>query len=504
MGGGSASGGGFTSGGGGTAAGGGGSSAVGGGSAASGGGTTANGGGTASTGGGNAQLSCSASTPCPGSASCNLGTGLCECPPGAFVGTSGCVDINECLTNNGGCDANATCTNTPGSRTCACKSGFTGNGATCTDVNECLTNNGGCDTNATCTNSPGTRTCACNSGYSGSGTTCADINECLTANGGCDTHASCTNTSGSRTCACMSPYQGTGLTCARPTWRLVNTTGPMIEACAMGYDANRKRVVAYGGTDGNQTVVSGTWEWDGTSWTNKNATTPGPLVHARMAYDAVRQKLVMFGGASSGGSFTNAMYEWSGTAWSTVAQGTTRPSARASHGLAYDSTRRVLVLYGGDFGLQDTWEFANGTWTQKYPSPTAGSREDFGMAFDASRGKVVVFGGYDRGGAQSYPTSTWDWNGTSWSQAVIASPPPNRMYGSMAYHASQRQVFLVGGDTETLSFDGTQWTVQATTGPSQGYLGLAYDSDHDQLVALQLKTDFQTQVTTSETWVFGL
>ncbi|MDB4930635.1 MAG: uncharacterized protein JWM10_3119 [Myxococcaceae bacterium] len=35
-----------------------------------------------------------------------------------------CADINECATNNGGCGANATCTNTPGSRTCGCAVGF--------------------------------------------------------------------------------------------------------------------------------------------------------------------------------------------------------------------------------------------------------------------------------------------------------------------------------------------------------------------------------------------
>ncbi len=34
-----------------------------------------------------------------------------------------CTDINECLTNNGGCHPSATCTNTQGSRTCTCKTG---------------------------------------------------------------------------------------------------------------------------------------------------------------------------------------------------------------------------------------------------------------------------------------------------------------------------------------------------------------------------------------------
>jgi len=41
------------------------------------------------------------------------------------------LDTNECLTDNGGCDAQAICTNTPGSFSCSCKSGYSGNGFNC-------------------------------------------------------------------------------------------------------------------------------------------------------------------------------------------------------------------------------------------------------------------------------------------------------------------------------------------------------------------------------------
>jgi len=45
-------------------------------------------------------------------------------------------DVNECLTNNGGCHANATCTNTQGSFSCACKTGYSGNGFNCSGKKE--------------------------------------------------------------------------------------------------------------------------------------------------------------------------------------------------------------------------------------------------------------------------------------------------------------------------------------------------------------------------------
>ena len=40
-------------------------------------------------------------------------------------------DINECLVNNGGCDINANCFNTIGSRNYTCKTGYSGDGFNC-------------------------------------------------------------------------------------------------------------------------------------------------------------------------------------------------------------------------------------------------------------------------------------------------------------------------------------------------------------------------------------
>ena len=160
--------------------------------------------------------------PCVNNGGCDInatcqasaGTRVCKCKPGYVGDGAACADVNECLANNGGCDVNATCTNTAGGKSCACKAGFTGDGSTCTDVNECLANNGGCDVNATCTNTAGGKSCACKAGFTGDGSTCADVNECLVANGGCSVNATCVNTVGARTCSCKVGYSGDGLTCS--------------------------------------------------------------------------------------------------------------------------------------------------------------------------------------------------------------------------------------------------------------------------------------------------
>ena len=68
-----------------------------------------------------------------------------SCPAG-FYGSpaTGCSDVNECASANGGCHKLAMCSNTKGARECGkCPKDFQGNGYVgCFDVNECP--NGDC------------------------------------------------------------------------------------------------------------------------------------------------------------------------------------------------------------------------------------------------------------------------------------------------------------------------------------------------------------------------
>lgn len=64
------------------------------------------------------------------------------------------VDVDECHESHTACITQ--CINLPGSFTCApCPAGLTGNGVSCRDVDECLTQNGGCSLSpkVTCINS---------------------------------------------------------------------------------------------------------------------------------------------------------------------------------------------------------------------------------------------------------------------------------------------------------------------------------------------------------------
>ncbi|XP_035676218.1 mucin-like protein [Branchiostoma floridae] len=96
------------------------------------------------------------------------------------------------------------CENEPGSYNCRCNDGyFSVNRTYCTDVedvDECATDNGGCEQN--CVNSLMSYQCTCNSGFNlaADGHTCNNINECLVDLGGCE--QKCRDTVGSFECSC--------------------------------------------------------------------------------------------------------------------------------------------------------------------------------------------------------------------------------------------------------------------------------------------------------------
>ena len=47
------------------------------------------------------------------------------------------VDVNECASGTDNCDADATCSNIPGSFICVCNPGFSGDGVTCIELVPC-------------------------------------------------------------------------------------------------------------------------------------------------------------------------------------------------------------------------------------------------------------------------------------------------------------------------------------------------------------------------------
>src|SRR5262249_6052282 len=95
-------------------------------------------------------------------------------------------------------------------------------------------------------------------------------------------------------------------------------------------------------------------------------TPPAARYGHAMVYDTVRQRVVLFGGQSSSGRL-NESWEYDGTSW-TERNLATAPDARYQHAMAYDAARQRVVLFGGDPAtsgtLNETWEYDGTSWTR--------------------------------------------------------------------------------------------------------------------------------------------
>lgn len=138
------------------------------------------------------------------------GQAVCGACPAGYedVASDGsqCRDIDECATDQHGCDATTQrCENLQGGRACPCLDGFHPSGSACTRNLPCLESSE-CAAEATCQDAAGHRVCVCNQGYEGDGDECADLDECAEPNR-CGPHGTCTNTEGGHDCACVSGYR---------------------------------------------------------------------------------------------------------------------------------------------------------------------------------------------------------------------------------------------------------------------------------------------------------
>jgi hypothetical protein len=90
--------------------------------------------------------------------------------------------------------------------------------------------------------------------------------------------------------------------------------------------------------------------------------------------------------------------------------------------VAYDARAEVVLLYGGSNeseNFDDMWQWDGVRWTRvSMDGPTPGRRSGHAMAFDANRGRTVLFGGCAYRGAERcrLADEVWEWDGAHWTE----------------------------------------------------------------------------------------
>ncbi len=241
----------------------------------------------------------------------------------------------------------------------------------------------------------------------------------------------------------------------------------------LAYDKKRQRLVLFGGAGPEGTTLADTWEHDGTRWTRQApALHPPGRSSAMITYDIERQRVVLFGGANpSTGAVLGDTWEYDGTIWRQSSPATS-PPARSAHGIAYDASRKRVVVFGGSPGgsgaeLGDTWEYDGTNWT-KFTGSGPPGRLAAPLAYDPERKKVVVFGGTS---GATFLNDTWEYDGAAWIRASALGPPA-RAGHTFAFDPNLHSITMCGGakgfTTNDFLDDIWQWAGTGWTRSSGG------------------------------------
>jgi hypothetical protein len=279
-------------------------------------------------------------------------------------------------------------------------------------------------------------------------------------------------------------------------------------SAALSYDSGSGRILAFVAAAGSSywQAYSSLWAYDATGWSRlweggSAGDPPDHLIHAAFTHDPVRQRSVLFGGGNTiyGGEIpVYDVWTWDGRVWQEEATG---PSGWRTVGV-WDGNRSVFIgvhRAGSDYWNQHFghWTFDGSSWFQHSTSGTRPPpRLSPGVAYDTTRNQLVVFGGIDPSSSSGwiYRQDTWVMNEShAWSEIGGGQTPPVSTGAAMAYHPGLDRVVLFGGccaggstatSNETWILEGSAWQRLTTPAspPARSHHGMAYHHALDRLV----------------------
>jgi galactose oxidase-like protein len=245
-----------------------------------------------------------------------------------------------------------------------------------------------------------------------------------------------------------------------------------VTGAAMTYDAQRNVVVVFGGTEAYGVPHSYTYSFDPSladdthqgDWLSHdpNLLTPGPRSLASFVSDPVNKVIYLLNGLTDTTYFTDFWIYQNG-GWQKITADNTPGCGTVFS--AFDTDRSKLVAVCND---GSTFEWDGAAWKAFTDIKTKPQFRRFaGMAYDASMKKTILYGGYDD---SNYIDSTWQWDGTSWSEMKKKKNAPARALSAMWFDPILKKTVLFGGIgrpnpqdrlqryNDMWSFDSNGWT----------------------------------------------
>ncbi|MBK8100382.1 MAG: hypothetical protein IPK26_25065 [Planctomycetes bacterium] len=247
---------------------------------------------------------------------------------------------------------------------------------------------------------------------------------------------------------------------------------PTTRLAAMVWDPRTQQVVVLGGVGVQYTPLADCWGWNGVQWAPRTAL---PVAGFAQGYDDGSALFAVLPGPSG-----LRVHRSTATGWTQVAS-ELRPIGRYGASLAWDATRGEVLMAGGGTG-SDTWAW-NGAWIRR---ATTGPGSRVGSAMAPIGNQLLLFGGSQA--SWGLIADTWLWNGQAWTQQFPVPQPWPRAGHAMVGTGSQ--VLLFGGvDSfgmlgDTWTFDGVAWTElqPAAAPPPRSDHGMAWDTVRQRAV----------------------
>ena len=249
--------------------------------------------------------------------------------------------------------------------------------------------------------------------------------------------------------------------------------------CAIAPEPCGRGLFLFGG-EAEARPLRESWLLDAPAWRHLTPRrSPPARESAAIALDADRRRIVLFGGLGAEGKCLDDTWAYDGHDWSPV-DSLKKPPGRTCGAMAYDSARHRILLFGGgseEGWLGDTWELTGEGWRKRAPSVAPPARTWHAITDDPGRGRVVLFGGNASGVTAD---DTWEWDGQNWTEILTGSrPPPLELHG-LGYEPGLRRVVVHGGRSSrpplppdprvdskrspgSWSWDGTAWTTLAAS-----------------------------------------